>query len=170
MQGVRILQLDVGLLLAGSRDRGTFEQRISNLLSELKAAQGKVILVIDEIHSIVGAGAASPSGNPGAGLDLANLLKPALAAGLRCIGATTVAEHRKRIAVDPALDRRFQPVTVAEPTHAQALVVRPSARTLVILTSCSHRHGPDVCTGDTLILVGLVCHVSAGHARIGEPL
>jgi ATP-dependent Clp protease ATP-binding subunit ClpB len=111
-----VLSLDLGLLLAGTRYRGQFEERLKALLSEIAGA--RAILFIDEIHTVVGAG-----GSEG-GTDAANLLKPALSRGeLRCIGATTVAEHRKRIEKDPALSRRFQLVTVDEPTPEQALTI-----------------------------------------------
>jgi len=107
----RILMLDLSRMLAGSKYRGEFEERLKNLIDEVKRQKDKVILFIDEIHTIVGAGAAEGA------MDAANMLKPALARGeLRCIGATTVEEYRKQIEKDKALARRFQPVFVDEPS------------------------------------------------------
>jgi ATP-dependent Clp protease ATP-binding subunit ClpB len=107
----RVLALDMGALVAGSKYRGEFEERLKAVLKDITAASGEVILFIDEIHTVVGAGAAEGS------LDASNMLKPALARGeLHCIGATTLAEYRKRIEKDPALERRFQPVFVPEPS------------------------------------------------------
>eukprot|EP00884_Botryococcus_braunii_P021637 jgi/Botrbrau1/8157/Bobra.357_2s0005.1 len=121
LQGKRILQLDVPLLIAGAKERGELESRIRNLLAEV-ASSGNVILMIDEIHSLVGAGSIGRGG--GGGLDVANLLKPALARGkLQCIGATTLDEHRKHIEQDAALERRFQPVIVGEPSLPDAMVI-----------------------------------------------
>lgn len=113
----KILMLDLGLLLAGTMYRGEFEQRLKNVIAEVQKDQS-IILFIDEIHTLTGAGAA-----PGS-MDAANILKPALARGhLRCIGATTVAEYRKHIENDPALERRFQPIMVAEPSPDQTLQI-----------------------------------------------
>lgn len=110
MRSKRILSLDLGSLLAGAKFRGEFEERLKNLLKALEKHKGQIILFIDEIHMIVGAG------NPEGGADAANLLKPALARGeINCIGATTLDEYRKHIEKDAALERRFQPVTVEEP-------------------------------------------------------
>src|SRR5206468_6066380 len=101
----------MGALVAGSKFRGEFEDRLKAVLREVEEAAGNVILFIDEIHTLVGAGAAEGA------MDASNMLKPALARGdLRCIGATTLDEYRKRIEKDPALERRFQPVYVAEPS------------------------------------------------------
>jgi ATP-dependent Clp protease ATP-binding subunit ClpB len=117
LQDHRVLSLDLGSLLAGTRYRGQFEERLKGLLAELRDA-GNAILFIDEIHGVIGAGGAE------GGTDAANLLKPALSRGeLRCIGATTVAEHRKRIEKDAALSRRFQVITVDEPSAEEALTV-----------------------------------------------
>jgi ATP-dependent Clp protease ATP-binding subunit ClpB len=108
----RILALDLGALLAGAKFRGEFEERLKAVLKEVETAEGKVILFIDELHTVVHAGATE-----GGALDASNLLKPALARGvLHCIGATTIQEYRKYIEKDAALERRFQPVVVAEPS------------------------------------------------------
>ena len=107
----RVVALDMGALVAGSKFRGEFEDRLKAVLREVEEAAGNVILFIDEIHTLVGAGAAEGA------MDASNMLKPALARGdLRCVGATTLDEYRKRIEKDPALERRFQPVLVAEPS------------------------------------------------------
>ncbi len=106
----RVLTLDIGLLVAGTKYRGEFEERLKKIMEEIKAA-GNVILVIDEVHTLIGAGAAEGA------IDAANILKPALARGeLQCIGATTLDEYRKHIERDAALERRFQPVMVGEPS------------------------------------------------------
>jgi len=105
-----IVALDMGALIAGAQYRGQFEERLKAVLKEVQDSGGKVIMFIDEIHTVVGAGATSGS------MDASNLLKPALARGdLRCIGATTIDEYRKYIEKDPALERRFQPVLILEP-------------------------------------------------------
>ncbi len=106
----RVIALDIGGLLAGSKYRGEFEERLKAVLKEIAAAEGQIVLFIDELHTIVGAGAAEGA------VDAANLLKPMLARGeLRAVGATTLDEYRKHIEKDAALERRFQPVTVSEP-------------------------------------------------------
>ncbi len=110
LQDRRVLALDLGSLVAGSKFRGEFEERLKSVIDEVKQARGEVILFIDEIHTVVGAGAAEGA------MDAGNLLKPALARGeLQCIGATTMDEYRKHIEKDSALERRFQPVMVEEP-------------------------------------------------------
>ena len=114
----RLVSLDLGALVAGSKYRGEFEDRLKAVLKEVEAANGNVILFIDEVHTLVGAGAAEGS------MDAANLLKPALARGeLRCIGATTLSEYRKRIEKDAALERRFQPVYVAPPSVEDTIAI-----------------------------------------------
>ncbi len=107
----RLLQLDLAALVAGAKYRGEFEERLEAVLKEVSAADGRIILFIDELHTLVGAGASEGA------QDAANMLKPALARGaLRCIGATTLDEYRKHIEKDKALERRFQPVMISEPS------------------------------------------------------
>ena len=113
----RVLTLDIGLLVAGTKYRGEFEERLKKIMEEIKSA-GNVILVIDEVHTLIGAGAAEGA------IDAANILKPALARGeLQCIGATTLDEYRKHIERDAALERRFQPVTVGEPSIPETIEI-----------------------------------------------
>ena len=114
----RVIALDIGALLAGSKYRGEFEERLKAVLAEIKDAGGNVVLFIDELHTIVGAGAAEGA------VDAANLLKPMLARGeLRAVGATTLDEYRKHIEKDAALERRFQPVMVGEPSVEDAIAI-----------------------------------------------
>lgn len=113
-----IVSLDLGLLVAGTKYRGEFEERLKNIIKEIEKSEGKIILFIDEIHTIVGAGSAEGS------LDASNMLKPPLSRGeLRAIGATTIKEYQKHIEKDPALTRRFQPVFVNEPSVDDAITI-----------------------------------------------
>ncbi len=114
----RVIALDIGALIAGAKYRGEFEERLKAVLKEVTSAQGEIILFIDEIHTVVGAGAAEGS------MDASNMLKPALARGeLRCVGATTLNEYRKHIEKDPALERRFQPIMVPEPSVEDTIAI-----------------------------------------------
>jgi ATP-dependent Clp protease ATP-binding subunit ClpB len=118
LKGKELVSLDLGLLIAGTKYRGEFEERLKNIIKEIERSEGKIILFIDEIHTIVGAGAAEGS------IDASNMLKPPLARGeLRAIGATTLKEYQKYIEKDPALTRRFQPVYVNEPSNEDAIAI-----------------------------------------------
>jgi ATP-dependent Clp protease ATP-binding subunit ClpB len=118
LKGKRVWALDIGALLAGSKYRGEFEERLKAVLTEIKNAEGEIILFIDELHTIVGAGAAEGA------VDAANMLKPMLARGeLRAVGATTLDEYRKHIEKDAALERRFQPIFVGEPSVADTIAI-----------------------------------------------
>jgi ATP-dependent Clp protease ATP-binding subunit ClpB len=118
LENKQIFSLDLGLLIAGTKFQGEFEERIKNILKAVEEAQDSIVLFIDEIHMLVGAGSS------GGGMDASNLLKPALARGtLHCIGATTIKEYKKYIEKDAALERRFQPVFVEEPTPEDALSI-----------------------------------------------
>jgi ATP-dependent Clp protease ATP-binding subunit ClpB len=118
LKGKRVWALDIGALLAGSKYRGEFEERLKAVLQEIQAAAGEIVLFIDELHTIVGAGAAEGA------VDAANMLKPMLARGeLRAVGATTLDEYRKHIEKDAALERRFQPIMVGEPSVADTVAI-----------------------------------------------
>ena len=117
IEGKQVVTLDMGLLVAGTKYRGEFEERLKKLMEEIKQ-HDDIILIIDEVHTLIGAGAAEGA------IDAANILKPALARGeLQCIGATTIDEYRKHIEKDPALERRFQPVQVEEPTVEETVQI-----------------------------------------------
>ncbi|MDE0111136.1 MAG: ATP-dependent chaperone ClpB, partial [Albidovulum sp.] len=152
LQGKRLMALDLGSLVAGAKYRGEFEERLKSVLSELTSASGEIVLFIDELHTIVGAGKSEGS------MDASNLLKPALARGeLHCVGATTLDEYRKHIEKDAALARRFQPVFVTEPTVADTISilrgvkekyelhhgVRITDSSLVAAANLSHRYITD---------------------------
>jgi ATP-dependent Clp protease ATP-binding subunit ClpB len=118
LKGKRLLGLDLGAMVAGAKYRGEFEERLKAVLKEVTASEGQIVLFIDEMHTIVGAGAAEGA------MDAGNMLKPALARGeLHAIGATTVNEYRKHVEKDPALERRFQPVFVGEPSVADTVSI-----------------------------------------------
>ena len=118
LKNKRLVAMDLGAMIAGAKYRGEFEDRLKAFLKEITAGEGRVILFIDELHTLVGAGKAEGAA------DAANMLKPQLARGeLRCIGATTLDEYRKHIEKDPALERRFQPVYVAEPTVEATIAI-----------------------------------------------
>ena len=152
LQGKRLVALDLGALVAGAKYRGEFEERLKSVLSELTSAAGEIVLFIDELHTIVGAG------NSEGSMDASNLLKPALARGeLHCIGATTLDEYRKNIEKDAALARRFQPIFITEPTVADTISilrgikdkyelhhgVRITDSSLVAAANLSHRYITD---------------------------
>lgn len=118
LKNKQLVSLDMGSLIAGTKYRGEFEERLKSILKEIEQAEGQIILFIDEVHTLVGAGASEGA------MDAANLLKPALARGvLHCIGATTLNEYKKHIEKDPALERRFQTILVPEPTVEDALAI-----------------------------------------------
>lgn len=123
LQGKRIVSLDIALMLAGAAHRGEFEQRLKKTIDEVRNSKGQIILFIDELHTVVGAGAAQGA------IDAANMLKPALSRGeLQCIGATTLDEYRQYIEKDGALERRFQPVLVGEPTVEETVEILKGLR------------------------------------------
>ncbi|NPA91495.1 MAG: AAA family ATPase, partial [Chloroflexi bacterium] len=123
LQGQRIISMDLGAMIAGTRFRGEFEERLKAFMEEVKQSEGRVIVFIDELHTVVGAGAASGA------IDAANLLKPALARGeFRCIGATTPDEYRQYIEKDSALERRFAPIWVEEPTIEETIHILQGIR------------------------------------------
>ncbi len=118
LKGRRVLSLDLGAMVAGSKFRGEFEERLKAVMDEIKAAEGEIVLFIDEIHTVVGAGGAEGA------IDASNMLKPALARGeLQCVGATTLDEYRKYIEKDSALTRRFSPVYMDEPSVEDAIAI-----------------------------------------------
>src|SRR5690606_23238799 len=118
LKNKRLLALDLGALIAGAKFRGEFEERLKAVLNELAKQEGQIILFIDELHTVVGAGAAEGA------MDAGNMLKPALARGeLHCVGATTLDEYRKHIEKDAALERRFQKVLVDEPTVEDTIAI-----------------------------------------------
>ncbi len=148
----RVVSLDLGSMIAGSKFRGEFEDRLKAVLEEIKEAAGEIILFIDEMHTLVGAGASEGA------MDASNMLKPALARGeLRCIGATTLTEYRKHVEKDRALERRFQPIKVEEPTVEDTVTIlrglkeryevhhgiRISDGSLVSAANLSHRYVSD---------------------------
>jgi ATP-dependent Clp protease ATP-binding subunit ClpB len=152
LRGKTIFALDMGSLVAGAKYRGEFEERLKAVLAEVKAAEGRVLLFVDELHTVVGAGAAEGA------MDAGNMLKPMLARGeLHMIGATTLDEYRKRVESDAALERRFQPVTVDEPSVEDTISilrglrerfevfhgVKISDRALVAAATLSHRYITD---------------------------
>ena len=152
LQNKRLMALDMGALIAGAKYRGEFEERLKAILKEIEAAAGEIILFIDEMHTLVGAGKSDGA------MDAANLIKPALARGeLHCVGATTLDEYRKYVEKDAALARRFQPVMVAEPTVEDTISilrgikekyelhhgVRISDSALVAAATLSHRYITD---------------------------
>ena len=152
LMGKRVVALDLGAMVAGSRFRGEFEERLKAVMEEIQRAQGEVILFIDELHTVVGAGAASGA------LDAGSMLKPALARGeLQCVGATTLDEYRKYVEKDAALERRFAPVFVDEPSVEETIEmlhglrdryeahhkVRISDQALIAAANLSHRYVTD---------------------------
>ena len=164
-----VFALDMGALVAGAKYRGEFEERLKAVLEEIKAAEGRILLFIDELHTVVGAGAAEGS------MDAGNMLKPMLARGeLHCIGATTLNEYRRYIEKDAALERRFQPVMVDEPTVEDTISILRGLRerfevhhgvkiqdaALVAAATLSHRYITDRFLPDKAIdLVDEACAV-----------
>lgn len=152
LKGCKLIGLDLGALVAGATMRGEFEERLKAVLEEVTKSDGEIILFIDEMHTVVGAGSAQGS------MDASNLLKPALARGqLRCIGATTINEYRKYIEKDKALERRFQQVLIDQPTPEDTVSilrglkpryevhhgVRIRDEALLAAAKLSHRYIPD---------------------------
>ena len=126
LKGKRVITLDMAGMLAGAKYRGEFEERLKNAIDEIKAA-GNIILFIDEMHTIIGAGAAEGA------IDASNILKPVLARGeLQVVGATTIDEYKKHIEKDAALERRFQPITVEEPTVEDTVKILKGLRLSLI--------------------------------------
>ncbi|RAL22389.1 ATP-dependent chaperone ClpB [Lujinxingia litoralis] len=169
LKNKRVVSLDLGSLIAGAKFRGEFEDRLKAVLQEIDQAAGEIVLFIDELHTLVGAGASEGS------MDASNMLKPALARGeLRCIGATTISEYRKYIEKDAALERRFQPIQVDEPTVEDSVTIlrglkeryevhhgiRISDAALVAAAQLSHRYVTDRFLPDKAI--DLVDEAAAG--------
>ena len=141
----RIIELDMGALIAGAKFRGEFEERLKAVLNEIEKSDGEIIMFIDEVHTLVGAGAT------GGAMDASNLLKPALSRGLlHCIGATTVDEYRKYIEKDPALARRFQPIMVCEPNEEDSIAILRGIR-----SKYEAHHGVQISDGAILSAVHL---------------
>merc|ERR1719414_512113 len=158
LQDCKLIGLDMGALVAGSTMRGEFEERLKSVVEEVTKSNGEIILFIDEMHTVVGAGAAQGS------MDASNLLKPALARGqLRCIGATTINEYRQYIEKDKALERRFQQVMIDQPSPEDTVSilrglkpryelhhgVRIRDEALLAASKLSHRYLPDRFLPDT---------------------
>ena len=123
LKGRRVIALDMGALVAGSKYRGEFEERLKAVMDEIRRAQGEIVLFIDELHTVVGAGAAEGA------IDASNMLKPALARGeLQCVGATTLDEYREHVEKDRALERRFQPVFIDEPSVEETIEILKGLR------------------------------------------
>jgi ATP-dependent Clp protease ATP-binding subunit ClpC len=178
LRGVRVVALDLAGMVAGTRYRGDFEQRLTGVIDEVVAAERSIVLFLDELHTVIGAGSAE-----GAPMDAASMLKPALARGdLRLIGATTVQEYRRRIEKDAALERRFEPVPIAEPTVEATIAilrglrsryeehhgVRISDTALVAAAELSDRYVPDRFLPDKAIDL-LDRASSRARFRSGEP-
>lgn len=162
LMNCRIIELDMGALIAGAKYRGEFEERLKAVLSEIKESSGEIILFIDELHLLVG------TGKTDGAMDASNLLKPMLARGeLHCIGATTLDEYRKYIEKDAALARRFQPVYVSEPTVEDTIsilrgikekyelhhVVRISDSAIVAAATLSNRYITDRYLPEKLLVI-----------------
>ena len=152
LKNKRLVALDMGSLLAGAKYRGEFEDRLKAVLKEIEEASGEIILFIDELHTVVGAGAAEGA------IDASNMLKPALARGeLRCVGATTLNEYRKHVEKDAALERRFQPILVGEPTVED---------TISILRGLKERY--EVHHGVRIIDSAIVAAATLSHRYISD--
>ena len=152
LKNKRVVAMDLGAMIAGAKYRGEFEDRLKAFLKEVTSAEGRIILFIDELHTIVGAGKADGA------MDAGNLLKPQLARGeLRCVGATTLDEYRKHIEKDPALERRFQPVFVAEPSVES---------TIAILRGLKERY--EVHHGVRILDTALVAAATLSHRYIAD--
>ena len=146
LKNKRVVALDMGALIAGTKFRGEFEDRFKAVLKEVIAAEGQIILFIDELHIVVGAGKAEGS------VDAGNLLKPSLARGeLRCIGATTIDEYRKNIEKDAALERRFQPIMVDPPSVEDTIAILRGLKDRVRDPSRRTHHGFGHCGGSDAV-------------------